>query len=282
MFSQETIETWNNKGVGKSMSSEHRTLRWSIIGTSLVLLCLSIPAYAQQMKILRAGEGGGFLIAELMTFIGPENNQLVVTDRMPTDRLPKEYQAVDIRQGDIILMANGKKVSKPDELEKLYESLTVGQELKLGIKRGSEMLIASFKKADPATLPMTKRIVRVEGDSKSGQQKISVGKGPTIDGDAVALIEIGVILAAKNGKVTVGDVLPLPGLAVLKSEPKVGDLLVSLQGRPLTTAEALQKAWDNISVGDTVRLVLSRDGKETLSVFAKPKATGEVKLNTVK
>jgi len=263
------------------MPNSHRNLKCVIIGTCLVMVCLSSLVSAQQMRIIKAGEGGGFLIPELMTFIGPENNQLTVTDRMPTDRLPKEYQAVDIRQGDIIMMVNGKKVSKPDELEKLYEGLAVGQEMKLGIKRGNDMLIASFKKADPSTLP-TRRIMKVEDDGKGSGTKVSIGKGPEIDGDAVPLLGIGMILAAKNGKITVGDVLPLPGLAVLKSEPKVGDLLVSLQDRPLTTAEALRKTWDNISVGDTVRLVLSRDGKETLSVFAKPKALGEINLKTAK
>ncbi len=264
------------------MLHSHRNLNQLTIGALLVLLSLAGAVGAQQMKIYKSGPGGGFLIAELVTFIGLENNQLVVTDRMPTDRLSKEYQAVDIRKGDVIMMANGKKVTKPDELEKLYEGLVVGQELKLGLKRGSEMLMASFKKADLATMPMMRRVVKVGDGGAEGGEAEGVAKGITINGDPIPLLEIGVLFAAKDGKITVGDVLPVPGVSNLKAEPKAGDLFVSLQGTEFTTADALQKAWDGIPVGDTVRLVLSREGKQTLSVFAKPKAIGEVMLQKAK
>lgn len=255
----------------------NRVLKLSFCA-ALLLAGLTMTAIAQQMKIVRAGEGGAFLIPELMIFIGVENKQLAVTDQLPTDRLPKAYQLVDIKKGDLILMVDGKKFATPEEMEKHYNSLTPGQEMKLGLKRGNEMLIASFKKADPSTLPKMNKMITVDHDDKSGDKVISSGKGLSIDGDPVPILEIGVILAAKDGKITVADIMPFPGMAELAEKPKAGDLFVSLQGNALKTAEALQSAWDMIPVGDTVRLVLGRDGKEALSVFAKPKAMGEIKL----
>ncbi|PWB74222.1 hypothetical protein C3F09_04220 [candidate division GN15 bacterium] len=211
-----------------------------------------------------------------MVFVGIADKQLAVSERLPADRLPKEYQAVDIRKGDIILMVDGKRMFTPEQLEKHYDSVAVGQEMKLGLKRGNDMLIASFKKADPSTLPQMKRIV-MTADGQGDEGKPG-GKALSIDGDAVPILELGVIFAAKDGAITVADVLPVPGVSNLKSEPHKGDRLISLQGASFTTAASLIKAWDNITVGDTVRIILSRGGKETLSVFAKPKAVGEVRL----
>jgi hypothetical protein len=152
--------------------------------------------------------------------------------------------------------------------------------MKLGIKRGNDMLIASFKKADPSALPQMKRIVKVDGEP--GEHGDQMRKELKIDGDPILLVEIGIIFAAKDGKIAIGDLMPMPAAEDLSLKPRVGDQLVTLQNASYTTADALQKAWDQIAVGDTVRLVLSRDGKETTSVFAKPKAMGEIKLKQSK
>ena len=247
-----------------------------------ILVSLAAAAGAQQMKIIRAGEGGGFLIPELMAFIGLEDKQLTISERLPVDRLPKEYQSIDIKKGDIILMVDGKKLSTPGELEKLYDKLAVGQEMKFGLKRGNDMLIASFKKADPSALPKMKRVITMDSEGEGGPDDKQVRREINIDGDAVPIIEVGIIFAAKDGKITVGDVMPGQGMGILTAEPKNGDVLVSLQGSSYITAEALQQSWDKIPVGDTVRLVLSRDGKETKSIFAKPEAMGEIRLKKSK
>ena len=100
----------------------------------------------------------------------------------------------------------------------------------------------------------------------------------TFDGDPVACVEIGVVFAVKSGKITVADVLPLPGVSLLKSKPKNGDRLASLQNQTLTTAAALQEVWDKIAVGDSVNLVLQRGDQTMTSRFVKPRTMGQVMI----
>ena len=45
-----------------------------------------------------------------------------------------------------------KRLNQPKEIEKLYNSIAVGGEIKLGIKRGPEMHLISYAKIDPANL----------------------------------------------------------------------------------------------------------------------------------
>lgn len=264
------------------MSVRPNIYRRRAIGVLFIVLCLGAIANPQQMRVLKSGEGGGFLIPELMAFIGIDDKQLTVSDRLPTDRLPKEYQSVDIRKGDIILMVDGKRMSTPDQLQQHYDSLAVGQEMKLGLKRGDDLLIASFKKADPSTLPQMRRMVMTT-DKKGGGKVEGGGKALTVDGEPVPIFELGIIFAAKDGRITVGKVLPIPAAVNLQVKPKEGDLLVSLQGSSFTTAPSLLKAWDAIPVGDTVQIVLRGGGDKDIKLaFRKPKPVNEVNLKSSK
>lgn len=261
------------------MSISYRGIGRCAFGALFIFLCIASWANAQQVRMIKMGEGGAFLIPELGALVAIEDSQLVVIDRMPTDRMPREYQSVDIKQGDIVLMVDGKKMASPDQLQKYYDTLAVGREIKIGLKRGDNMFIASFKKADPSTLPQIKRMVMTP-DGKGADGK--GGMALSVDGDPIPILELGIIFAAKDGQIRVGKILPIPAAVPLKTKPKEGDLLVSLQGSTYTTASSLLKAWDAIPVGESVQIVLRGEGKDMKLAFFKPKPVNEVNLKTTK
>lgn len=89
----------------------------------------------------------------------------VRVDRVSDHMLAKGYKPADLKLGDVVLMINGKSVKSLTDIEDLYKSSEIGATIKLGLKRGEEMLMVSFVKADPATLPkMQKKIVRKNAD----------------------------------------------------------------------------------------------------------------------
>ena len=75
----------------------------------------------------------------------------------------KAYQQVDLRAEDRLLMVNGKKLTTTEQLVALLDSVAVGGNVQLGIRRDKDMKIVSYAKADPASLPkVTRKFVTTE------------------------------------------------------------------------------------------------------------------------
>ena len=102
----------------------------------------------------------------------PETGTLVVKEKdhenpvcPPAENRRDPYKGVDLQTGDLILMANGKRVKTIKELTDAYASTSVGAEFKLGIQRGKEMMLVAFPKADPKDLPQrSMRIMTTGGE----------------------------------------------------------------------------------------------------------------------
>lgn len=148
--------------------------------------------------------------------------------------------------------------------------------MKLVLKRDDNRIRVSLAKADPKDMPKMQTKVMGGGGGSCGSG--GMARDITFDGDPVACVEIGVVFAVKSGKITVADVLPLPGVSLLKSKPKNGDRLASLQNQTIATAAALQEVWDKIAVGDSVNLVLQRGDQTMTSRFVKPRTMGQVMI----
>ena len=134
------------------------------------------------MKIVRRGPGGTstqelsadqFLsVPELAAMILEQKKEIVVDHIMEKEMRMKGYETTELQEGDHILMANGKKLGSLAELRDLYKSAATGATVKLGMKRGESMVIASFVKADAKDLPKTRMMISEGGGDEIGRAHV--------------------------------------------------------------------------------------------------------------
>ena len=253
----------------KIMSNSRSSLTTGLL-ILLLLTGLALTAGAQQMMMMKAGEN--FFIPELMAMIEGQEKDVVIANKLPGTNLPKEYQALDVKKGDIIMMINGKNITKVAEMEKIYNELTIGQEIKLGVKREGVPHLVSFKKADPKNMPgLVMRKVNVdEGGAVdsvagSGQKIIKMTPG----GDLYPLPEIGLIISAKDNAIKVEVVIPMGDKKPFTEALQEGDIIRSIQGKNVTNKDELKKIYDPIAIGESGQLAFERAGKLISTSFTK-------------
>lgn len=226
------------------------------------------------------GDGDLFMIPEVSAAVMADSGKLVVRAMPPAERQPKGAAKVDLKVGDEILMVNGKRVNTAEELKKLHEALAVGDEMSLGIKRDGAMHIASFKKADPASLPNRRMVVSTKGADGETMSKSPNTKVIRLDGgqNVEAIAEAGMIVGEKDGKVVVVGTLPDADAIYKVEKIKDGDVIVSLQGTSVSKVKDFTSTYKAIKVGDAVALVVNREGKTVKVSFDKPVETNETFL----
>ena len=72
---------------------------------------------------------------------------------------------VDVAPGDVLLAVNGRPLSRPDQLQHIWDSLRTANELRAHLWRGDakvELAFAIEPKVDPATLPPQKQQPKVQ------------------------------------------------------------------------------------------------------------------------
>jgi S1-C subfamily serine protease len=226
------------------------------------IVALPLPADApdstRTVQVMRAEP---FSIGELGALITPEGNALTVRFVSPPANRKEPYKAVDLREGDAVLMVNGKRVRSIADLKVAYEAVAVGSEVKLGLERGKEMMLVDFPKADPKDLPKMKVMVRRAGD----------------DGGEF-FPAVGVALAERGKKVVVREILPIETSAVHSLDVKAGDAILSLNGWTVTSLKAYTEKFDAIPVGGKVEWKTERDGRQLTVSFLRPKPIGNVMI----
>lgn len=211
-------------------------------------------------------------LGALVAHVGDEFKVLIVTD--PLQRT-KNYQNVDLRAEDRILMVNGKKLTSIEQLKSVIDSVAIGGNIQLGIRRGKDMKVVGYAKADPKTLPKVERkFVTHEvgpGGPKTTEQTFT-SSGET--GETVAVMKgAGVIVRQAEGHLEVMHVMPEGASIEVLKDLKAGDLVLSLQGKKAETLDGLEATWNSLATGDPVKLVCSRAGVEHTYAFAKPDAS---------
>jgi PDZ domain-containing secreted protein len=215
--------------------------------------------YAQTVKtktLTLKGDGEIFLLREIGGIITESGDSITVDMIMPEDARAEDYRSVDIRVGDLIKMANGKTVTSIKMLEGLYNSLAIGDQLKLGIFRDRQMVIASLTKADPDKLP----------------GKMMVMTGPARGGIETALIDAGLLLKETGTGFVVDEVIDNMLVDFTGDTPQKGDALLKIQEHEIKTADELKRVLDQVKEGENVDLILSREGEEVSASFIKPKS----------
>ncbi len=246
------------------------------MGTILaaVVLCGAPVVQSQQviMKSSKGGPEGGEIgmLREVGGALMEEDGKLKFLMVMSPDQRPAAYKSVNLKQDDILLMFNGKRLKAVADLTKAYEALKPGDEMKLGIRRGADMRIVSMVKADPDDLPkMQMKTMTVGADD--GESWASAET--SLDGVTLTVLEGSGLLAKQDEDAIVVAMLMPDAKDILGSvEVHEGDRFISLQGKDLTSAEMLGELFDAIPAGDTVTLVLERDDKQYTASFEKREA----------
>ena len=227
-------------------------------------LLMLLPAVAQPQPTmvkkdssgdLRVFEGQPFILNELGAPVVFSDGTLKVLNVMPPDRRPGPYKEIDLQQNDVIVMANAKHLRTVKDLESIYNNLNVGEVLKLGVRRNSDLHLVSFAKGDPKDLPHL-------------QMRISRG-GP---GDEPGMFPlVGAVMKMKGKEIVVDELVP--GENPLKhANVKAGDVLVSMNNKSFTSLREYDRAFDKIPAGETVQWTLRRGDKEHTVTFTKPEA----------
>ena len=129
----------------------------------VILLTMLANAAIPQVKIM-AKPGEIFDLRELGAIVLLKGEKAVVEYVMPAEGRHPDFREIDIQKNDEILFFNGKKIQSTTEMEKLYNSIAVNEEIQLGYKRNDKLGIIKFKKADPASFPKRK-MMKITADS---------------------------------------------------------------------------------------------------------------------
>ena len=221
------------------------------------------------MKIMTFEQAKVHIFNELGAIIVSQDSSLMVQMIMPVEDRAAEYQSVDLQAQDRIFMLNGKKIVTIQDLDDSYQKIDVGKDVQLAIKRGKDMMIVSFPKADP--------------ENKSGSQTMIIRKNVDLSADQHPQIEAdpdmiapvpdaGIVLITQNDKAKVMTLLPNASEILKNNAVQEGDFIVSLQGKKISSAKQFSELFEGIAYDSPVKMKIERDGKETEISFKKQKS----------
>lgn len=252
-----------------------RTIGWLLFSLTIMAITSNAQTAEEkkpktQMRIV-GSPGEIWMLPEVGMVAIAHDGKLTIEGISPANSRPKDYQSIDLQQGDIIMMANGKKITDTKIISALYDSLAIGQELKLGIKRGDQMMMATVKKADPATLPKRRMVVT---DEKGGPNIETSGESHSIqfdDGveDITPLSGTGLFVGTKGKEMIVAGLMPEAKEVLRDAAIEKGDIITKLQDKPVTTIANLEKDFDAIKIGEPVTITVMHGGKELKATFTK-------------
>ncbi len=101
----------------------------------------------QAQKMMRLSSDTAVLFGELGTVVIFDEELKIAMD-IDHSKIDEGYKLVDLKEGDLVLYANGKKVTTIKELRKIYEETEIGEQMKLGIQRGEDRMIVTFLRSD--------------------------------------------------------------------------------------------------------------------------------------
>ncbi len=240
----------------------------SLVLLLALFLLASFAAESQQMKIIRRGPGGDqtktfnqddlLVIPELSAVLLVQDKEIIVDHIMEPEMRLKGHETTDAKEGDKVLMADGKRLAGIKDLRELYEKAAPGATVKLGIRRGEEMVLASFVKVDPKDLPKTRMVINGGGDDK----------------ELMVLPAAGIVLTMKGGKIVVDKIIE--DHKIKGADIKEGDVITAINGASVSAIPELQGRFEKVAVGSTVEITTKRGSATNTFSFVKPKDEGRV------
>lgn len=254
------------------------TAVFTIIGSLTSSSTFAAEDAKPQIRTFKAGDV--VFISELGAVIMPKGNVLVVDMVNPSDQRAKEYQKVDLRKDDEIIMINGKKAAAILDLSNAYNTVTIGQDVKLGVRRGTEMMIVSFPKADSKDLPGRRVMTFSTGDDSAAHDMtgMKMMKFDASGGDITLVDELGVILSEENSAVKVAGILSIDGQDSKSGSAKEGDKVTAVNDTKVTSLAEFNAAYDKIAVGKEFTVTVDQGGKAVSLKGTKSEKTGGRKV----
>lgn len=245
---------------------------------------LSPNVYSQHQKMMTFEKGQVFLIPELAAVVVQDGDNLKIQFVGPPQQLPKKFKDVDMKEGDILMMLNGKKLKTISDLEKAYEALAFDDELKFGIKRDETMVMTKFTKTDMESMPGV-RMMTMSADSDGNVKEVSGGSGhggmiKTMSiggGDNIELIPaLGLILRQEDDQIKVENVMNNCPKALSGKGMVDGCTIQKIQGKTVATAKELISVFEEIKTGAEMSLTFLSGGKTITASFPKPEFSGRI------
>lgn len=245
------------------------------------LLLIGVLDLKAQQVVQHKIEGEGFFMMQETGALVVQNKDVLKVDMLPpADARPKEYASVDLKVGDIILMVNGKKATSASQLEEMFKAIKPGEEVSLGIKREGGLRLVKFNRADESKLPKRQMMMMKRGDSGGeGEDQVQV---QTRDGmrefsgkAARILPSSGLIIAIKDGGVAIIGVIPMAKEKIVGGEVKEGDMIVTANGKALSTTDELVDMMDGAAEGTKLELTIKRGGETFAVSITKTKDAGQ-------
>jgi len=140
---------------------------FSIVSVALAACAGALEARPQERQELRLDRETSFILFELMAVMSESDSVVSVSRIIPTQRKSADSGEVDLEEGDVILMANGRRIAGVKDLHEIYDKLQIGEPFKLGVRRGKETFMRSVPKMDPEKMQGGGMIIRrTETDDK--------------------------------------------------------------------------------------------------------------------
>jgi len=257
---------------------------------TIVLMIIAMTTANAQVFMSRTDSssdrivGEPFSLGEVGAVIMDTGKEIKFLHVMPADNRLKAYKDVDIKDGDEILMCNGKRIKMLKELETTYKELAVSAEFKMGVKRNNERFIVSFQKADPKDLPkMEMSIVTRDGPNSGGDgtpqvRRMTIGGGQG-SGDIAPLFGLGLIIGKKDNVFKVIGLAPSAATALAGVDIKPDDIIESFNGEKIKSTQQLSEMYEKLAVGAKIELQYKRGDKTMQALLTKPEAQGRVIIN---
>ena len=241
---------------------------------AILLLAVALPVSAQQVMTMSADEV--VVINELGAIARLMNDTLTIEMIDPPDRRADAYKDVDLKQGDKILMCNGKRITGIDSFRSLFDNIAVGETVKFGIVRDGHLALASFPKSEmSANEPGTMIIRQTIGGDGNSEQSSWTGGGE------IMILDGGLLIGSGDGGLNIIEILPVANEKITGDKPQKGDRLLSINGELDTNISELQKLYDEIADGETITIIFERDGTKHTATYVKAplQSDGTITIN---
>ena len=222
----------------------------------------AVPSSTAKDVVAQLREHGhvtrGWLGVAVQSISAPIAKSLALNPDQPTGALvasvtPNSPAAkAGIKQGDVILSANGHPIKTVHDLPRLVAATPIGQKLDLTIRRnGKEMTVA-------ATIAEMKDQEQVAANSGTGSQEKATSLGLQLSAIDPALRRRYHIPKEVEGAV-VTNVTSDGSAATAGIEP--GDVIVQVDQKPVKTPQQAAEELRQAAANGNILLLLNRQGK---------------------
>lgn len=168
-----------------------------------------------------------------------------------------------LMEGDRILTVQGGGVTSLDAWTTTYATIPQGTEVVLGVRRGGGETTVRFARPASETESRSMVVQRPGGGAGAWTAMGPPGGGPSemsIAGARIRNNAQGMPEVVLRGSDAAASLVPL----------RVGDVIVSVNGRPISALAGLELFYAPLAPGDQVEFEVERDGAHTTVRFAKP------------